>query len=323
SRSFQSLLTINTQLTAENVQQYLQQQQSQPLEIYKPDSPTDSICAVSPKISSLYDTPRSRSRSATPLETQRIMVPPSPVTVTALPASSSFSPPVPPVPAMPSSLADHLPSLSPRSTSSQSYIAFTRPPLLHQQSYSSLDNPRTDTTAPDSARHNQYRYGADENAHHHDYQHYERGAHSPEPKKRHQKQHRRRSMSAPTSPSPSSSSSSRQRESSTSPSGRRSKEESVRAASATPTSTKDQELQAIIADAIAIAAAKTAAVKTARQNNFSQQPQAKQQHHHQYKQQQHQYKQQQYQQRRVHPQMDPWRSTTPSTANSSRPGSPL
>ncbi|KAG0287592.1 hypothetical protein BGZ96_008486, partial [Linnemannia gamsii] len=37
SRSFQSLLTINTQLTAENVQQYLQQQQPQPLEICKPD----------------------------------------------------------------------------------------------------------------------------------------------------------------------------------------------------------------------------------------------------------------------------------------------
>ncbi|KAK3811624.1 MAG: hypothetical protein JOS17DRAFT_779857 [Linnemannia elongata] len=330
SRSFQSLLTINTQLTAENVQQYLHHQQPQPLEICKPDSPTDSIFAASPRTPSFHSTPRSRSRSATQLETQRIMIPSSPVNTNAFGATSPvFSPPVPPVPAMPNSLADHLPLSSPRSTSSQSYIAFKQPSLSHQQSSSSLDNPRIDATASGSAHHNQYHYGAEDNGHH-DYQHYERGAHSPEPKKRyHQKQHRRRSMSAPTSPSsPSSPSSSRQRErdSSTSPSsGRRSKEESVRAsATATPTCTKDQELQAIIADAIAIAAAKTAAVETARQNNFSRQLQAKQQQHQQYLQQHHQYQQHQYQQRRgVHPQIDPWRSNTPSTADSSRPGSPL
>ncbi|KAG0080716.1 hypothetical protein BGZ90_011515 [Linnemannia elongata] len=191
SRSFQSLLTINTQLTAENVQQYLQQQQPQPLEIGKPDSPTDSIFAVSPRTSSLHHTPRSRSRSATQLETQRIMIPPSPVNATAFGATSpTFSPHVPPVPAMPSSLADHLPLSSPRSTSSQSYIAFKRPSLSHQQSSSSLDNPRADVTAPCTTRHNQYHYGADDNDHH-DYQHYERGAQSPEPKKRHhQKQYR-------------------------------------------------------------------------------------------------------------------------------------
>ncbi|KAG0297165.1 hypothetical protein BGZ97_004335, partial [Linnemannia gamsii] len=338
SRSFQSLLTINTQLTVENVQQYLQQQQPQPLEICKPDSPTDSIFAVSPRTSSLHHTPRSRSKSATHLETQRIMIPPSPATPPA--ASSSFSPPVPPVPTMPSSLADHLPLSSPRSTSSQSYTSHKQPSLSHQQSSSSLDSARPNATTTTLVHGDQ----------HHDYQHYERGAYSPESKKRHnQKQHRRRSMSAPTSPSSPTpslsssppSSSRHQRESSTSPSGRRSKEEdSVRTASVSPSSmnmnkgssAKDQELQAIIADAIAIAAAKTAAIETARQNNnsFHRQLQAKQQQHlhHQYLNQHHQYQQQQFQQfqnqRRVHPQMmDPWRSHTPSTAESSRPGSPL
>ncbi|KAG0381204.1 hypothetical protein BGX24_006576 [Mortierella sp. AD032] len=324
SRSFQSLLTINTQLTAENVQQYLQQQQPAPLEIAKPDSPTDSVAAPSPRTTSLYHSPRSRRKSTSQIETHRIMIPPSAANMTS-PTSSTFSPPVPPlppVPAMPTLFESYLPS-SPSSTtsSSQSCISMKRPSLSHQMSSSSLDSTRTDNTASTSVNaridihHYHHHYhdnndnGADD-SHRYQYHHnYHDGRHSAEPKKRQQqKQQRRRSMSLPSSPC--SPSSSNQVES---------KEDFASAISGTSNTTtaiatKDQELQAIIADAIAIAAAKTAAIESARQNTFHRQMQVKYQKH------------QQQQQRRLYPsQMDPWRSTTPSpsTLDSSRPESPL
>ncbi|KAF9917340.1 hypothetical protein FBU30_000798 [Linnemannia zychae] len=285
SRSFQSLLTINTQLTAENVQQYIHQPQKPALEICKPDSPTDSIFAVSP---------RSRRRSSSQVETHRIMIPQSPNNATA---SLSFSvPPVPPIPAKTTSLADHLPS-SPSSPHSNSF--YKRPVLSHQQSSSSLDNTQTDAfslSANVIRRYNEPKDGL------HNYHYYDSRSHSPEAKKCHQqqKQYRRRSMSLPTSPTNSSS----KTESSSSSAPCDSSDVS-RAAS--PSMTKDQELQAIIADAIAIAQAKSAAIETARQNNFHHQRLIKHQQHH----------------RRLYPQMDSWPSTTPSTADSSRPGSPL
>ncbi|KAG0261674.1 hypothetical protein BGZ95_004177, partial [Linnemannia exigua] len=277
SRSFQSLLTINTQLTAENVQQYLQQQQPAPLEIAKPDSPTDSITAPSPRTTSLCYSPRSRRKSTSQIETHRIMIPPSVASI-ASPTSSTFSPPVPPlppVPAMPTLLESHLPS-SPSSTSSssQSYISLKRPSLSHQMSSSSLDSTRTDNTALASVNaridihhyhhhfHDNNDNGADD-SHRYQYHHnYHDGRHSAEPKKRQQqKQQRRRSMSLPSSPS--------------SPSSSCQAESAIVGASntTTTTTTKDKELQAIIADAIAIAAAKTAAIESARQNTFHRQMQ--------------------------------------------------
>ncbi|KAF9116717.1 hypothetical protein BGW39_002667, partial [Mortierella sp. 14UC] len=305
SRSFQSLLTINTQLTAENVQQYLQQQQPAPMEIAKPDSPTDSVApSMSPKTTPFYQqSPRSRRKSTSQLETHKIMIPPSAASV-ASPTSPAFSPPappLPPVPTMPTLLADHLPS-SPfpssfTQSSNRSNTPLKRPSLSHQQSCSSLNSTHTDNSAAASVNaridihHYHHHYhdnndgGADDGQNLYQYHHYHDGRHSAEPKKRQQqKQQHRRSMSLPSSPSSPSSQVELPGNDDSAPTA--SAAASRAAAVAAAASSKDQELQAIIADAIAIAAAKTAAVELARQSAFHRQMQAKYQQHQHHQQQQ-------------------------------------